>query len=93
MRMKNISIDRQDQFLKSSYPSEGIYNNITTGEILIINRKNDFVVFIGTYLEYGHLFEDELKAETESIPKVTESFALKLAAVLTNSDKLKDYEI
>lgn len=91
--MKKIKLDRTDQFNKISYPSEGIYHNTDTDEILMVNDKTPFVIFIGTYFDCGHLFQSELKAESDGVPKVTESFALKLAAVLTNSDKLKEYEI
>lgn len=91
--MKEIAIEQVDQFMFNKYPSEGIYHNTTTTDIVAVSLKVNFVVFIGKYHDFGHLFKKEITAEQDSVPKVTEGFALRLAAILTNNDKMKEYEI
>lgn len=91
--MKKIKLDRNEQFNKVSYDTEGIYHNTETDEILMLSNRMAFVVFLGTYNDCGHLFAYEEDKKGHESGTVTESFALKLAAVLTNSDKLKEYEI
>lgn len=91
--MKKISLSVEEQFNQNNYPSEGVYHNTETNEIVICNYRAGFVLFIGPYGLWNHIFESTVSGETLSTGMVSESFALKALALLSVSSKLKDYEI